>query len=78
MLLPRFDPAEVLRLVEAEGVTRLFAVPTMTRAILDGSALAGRDLSSLRQVSIGGAPAGRSCWPRWRSAWAASASAATG
>jgi fatty-acyl-CoA synthase len=58
VLLPRFDPAEVARLVEAEGVTRLFLVPTMTRALLDEPSLADRDLSSLRQVSIGGAPAG--------------------
>jgi fatty-acyl-CoA synthase len=58
VLLPRFDTAEVLRLVEAEGVTRLFLVPTMTRLLLDEPSLATRDLSSLRQVSIGGAPAG--------------------
>ena len=32
VMLPRFDPAEVLRLVEAERVTRLFLVPTMVRA----------------------------------------------
>ena len=58
VMLPRFDPSEVLRLVEAEGVTRLFAVPTMMRAILDVEGLEGHDLSSLRQVSIGGAPSG--------------------
>jgi len=58
VMLPRFDAAEVLRLVEAERVTRLFVVPTMMRSILDEPALAGRDVSSLRQVSIGGAPPG--------------------
>jgi fatty-acyl-CoA synthase len=58
VLLPRFDPAEVARLVEAEGVTRLFLVPTMARSLLDEPSLPERDLSSLRQVSIGGAPAG--------------------
>ena len=58
VMLPRFDPAEVLRLIEAEGVTRLFVVPTMMRSILDSPALASADLSSLVQVSIGGAPAG--------------------
>jgi fatty-acyl-CoA synthase len=56
VMLPRFDPGEVLRLVEAEGVTRLFAVPAMMRAILDHPDVATRDLSSLRQASIGGAP----------------------
>jgi len=58
VLLPRFDAGEVLRLIEAEGVTRLFVVPTMARAILDHPSLDQRDVSSLRQVSIGGAPAG--------------------
>jgi fatty-acyl-CoA synthase len=58
VLLPRFDPTEVLRLIEAEGVTRLFVVPTMMRSILDDPSLASRDLSSLVQVSIGGAPSG--------------------
>jgi acyl-CoA synthetase (AMP-forming)/AMP-acid ligase II len=58
VLLPRFDAAEVLRLIEAEAVTRLFVVPTMVRSILDDPALASRDVSSLVQVSIGGAPSG--------------------
>ncbi len=56
VMLPRFDPGEVLRLIEAEGATRLFAVPAMMRAILDHPDIATRDLSSLRQASIGGAP----------------------
>jgi fatty-acyl-CoA synthase len=58
VMLPRFDPAEVLRLVEAHRVTRLFLVPAMTRMLLDHRDLGERDLSSLRQVSIGGAAAG--------------------
>lgn len=56
VMLRRFDPAEVLRLVEAEGVTRLFLVPTMVSALLSEPSLATRDLSSLVQVSVGGAP----------------------
>jgi len=56
VLLPRFDAAEVLRLVEREGVTRLFLVPTMARLLLDCPDVRTRDLSSVRQVSIGGAP----------------------
>ena len=58
VMLPRFDAGEVLRLIEVERVTRLFVVPTMARSILDHPTLAGRDVSSLLQVSIGGAPAG--------------------
>ena len=46
VMLPRFDAGEVLRLIEAERVTRLFLVPTMARSILDHPSLDGRDLSS--------------------------------
>jgi fatty-acyl-CoA synthase len=56
VMLPRFDAAEVLRLTEREAVTRLFIVPAMARLLLDHPDVATRDLSSLRQVSIGGAP----------------------
>lgn len=56
VMLPRFDPGEVLRLIEAERVTRLFGVPAMVQAILDHPDLASHDLSSLVQASIGGAP----------------------
>ena len=58
VLLPRFDPGEVLRLVEAHRVTRLFLVPTMARMVLDHPSLPERDLTSLRQVSVGGSAAG--------------------
>lgn len=54
--LPRFDAGEVLRLVERERITRLFLVPTMAQAILASADLATRDVSSVRQVSVGGAP----------------------
>jgi fatty-acyl-CoA synthase len=57
VLLPRFDAGEVLRLVEQHRVSRLFLVPAMARLVLDHADLATRDLSSVRQVSVGGAPA---------------------
>lgn len=57
VLLPRFDAGEVLRLVERHRVTRLFLVPAMARMLLDHPDVAERDLSSVRQVSVGGAPA---------------------
>ena len=56
VMLPRFDPGEVLRAVEAHGVTRLFAVPAMVRMLLDHPDLADRDLSSLVGASLGGSP----------------------
>ena len=58
VMLHRFDPAEVLRLIETEGVTRLFLVPTMARTLLDHPSLATTDFSSVVQVSVGGAPSG--------------------
>lgn len=56
VLLPRFDAGEVLRLVEAHGVTRLFLVPAMARLLLDHADVGQRDLSSVVQISVGGAP----------------------
>lgn len=58
VMLHRFDPAEVLHLIEVEGVTRLFLVPTMARTLLDHPAAATTDVSSIVQVSVGGAPSG--------------------
>ncbi|MBK5222860.1 MAG: AMP-binding protein [Acidimicrobiia bacterium] len=58
VMLPKFDAAEVLRLIEGEGATRLFGVPAMIRSLLDHPDAATRDLSSLQQVSVGGAPVG--------------------
>lgn len=56
VMLGRFDPGEVLRLVETHRVTRLFGVPAMLRMILDHPDVAARDLSSVTAASIGGAP----------------------
>ena len=58
VMLERFDAGEVLRLIEAEGVTRLHLVPTMATALLVHQDLGRRDLSSLVQATVGGAPAG--------------------
>jgi fatty-acyl-CoA synthase len=57
VMLERFDAADVLRLIEAERVTRLHLVPTMATSLLHEPTLAGSDLSSLVQATVGGAPA---------------------
>lgn len=54
VLLPRFDAGEVLRLVEQHRVSRLFLVPAMARLVLDHLSRAARDLTSVRQISVGG------------------------
>ena len=40
VMLERFDAAEVLRLIEAEGVTRLHLVPTMATSLLHEPSIA--------------------------------------
>ncbi len=55
-LRDRFDPAEVLKLIERERVTVWGAVPTMTTRALEHPAVDSTDLSSVRSVSMGGAP----------------------
>lgn len=52
----RFDPAEVLDLIEAERVDRWGGVPTMVNRVLNDPSIEGRDLSSVRAISLGGAP----------------------
>ncbi len=58
VMLERWDPAEVLRLIEAEGVTRLNLVPTMASSLVVCDDLSSRDTSSLVQVTVGGSPPG--------------------
>src|SRR5208283_1091986 len=50
-----FNPAEALRLIEAERVTTVNLVPTMAAMMLAEPTLKQRDLSSLRAVTFAGA-----------------------
>jgi fatty-acyl-CoA synthase len=52
-----FDPAETLDMIEREKVSNIFLVPAMWAAVLAVPDLAQRDLSSLRRISWGAAPA---------------------
>jgi acyl-CoA synthetase (AMP-forming)/AMP-acid ligase II len=52
----RFDPQEVLDLIEAEGVHRWGGVPTMVNRVLNDPSIGGRDLASMRAISLGGSP----------------------
>ena len=56
VLLPQFDPGEWLETVERESITHAFVVPTMMKKILDHPDFASFDLSSLTNLSYGGAP----------------------
>jgi len=58
IILPagRFAAADVLALIERHRVTRWAAVPTVVSRLLDHPDLKTRDLSSLKALTIGGAP----------------------
>jgi long-chain acyl-CoA synthetase len=56
VILPKFDPAAVVELVERHRVTTLVGVPTMFARIFDPRNLNQRDLSSLRIMDVGGGP----------------------
>ena len=52
----RFEPGQVLELIESERIQRWGAVPTMAARLLEHPDFDSRDLSSLRSFPLGGAP----------------------
>ncbi len=52
-VLPRFDPAEVLKTIEEKQITATFVVPSMLYALMDHPDSHTRDLSSLETVYYG-------------------------
>jgi long-chain acyl-CoA synthetase len=56
VVLPVFDPAEALDLIEQNGVTATLVVPTMLAAMSEEQLARPRDVSSLRYLSHGGSP----------------------
>jgi fatty-acyl-CoA synthase len=57
VILRKFDPKMVLELVQRERITRLQMVPAMIIALLNHPDFAQYDLSSVKTLFIGGAPA---------------------
>jgi len=57
VLMHHFDPERALELIERERVTAFGGVPTVVMRVLDSPDLTRRDISSVRSVSYGGAPA---------------------
>lgn len=55
VMISRFEPAEIFRLIERERVTSLGVVPAMAIALVNCPEFAKYDLSSLKWVNIGGA-----------------------
>ena len=60
VMMHRWDAGEALRLIEAERVTHLLGVPTMTLEVMQHPDREKFDISSLREMGAGGAarPAG--------------------
>ncbi len=57
VMMHRFDPERALTLIERERITTFGGVPTVVMRILDSPSFGSRDLSSVKSVSYGGAPA---------------------
>ena len=57
IMVRRFDPTSVFALVEEHRATHMSLVPTMANAVLNSPDRAKYDLSSLKQVMLGGAAA---------------------
>ncbi|MGA8547714.1 MAG: class I adenylate-forming enzyme family protein [Mycobacterium sp.] len=56
LLEGRFEPDKVLTLIENERITAWGGVPTMLQRVVTSAGAARADLSSLKNVSVGGAP----------------------
>jgi long-chain acyl-CoA synthetase len=56
VMLPAFEPAAALDLIERERITATLVVPTMLAALSDEQLARPRDVSSLTLISHGGAP----------------------
>ncbi|MCW3038662.1 MAG: putative fatty-acid--CoA ligase [Solirubrobacterales bacterium] len=52
----KFDPGQVLEVIEREKVEVWGAIPTMTIRVLEHPSLPSRDVSSMRSIPLGGAP----------------------
>jgi fatty-acyl-CoA synthase len=55
IMIRRFDPVTVLGLVQQHGATDMALVPTMANALLNCPGLGSYNLSSLRNITLGGA-----------------------
>lgn len=66
VLMPAFEPGDYLRLMQAQGATRLFMVPTMYRMLAEHRDFAAADFGRVQGAISGGAP----CPPALRALFA--------
>lgn len=57
VMVRRFDPPQVLRLIQEERATGMSLVPVMANALLNCPELGKHDVSSMREIFLGGAAA---------------------
>jgi fatty-acyl-CoA synthase len=57
IMVRRFEPSGVFKLIEEHRATHMSLVPTMANALLNAPELGRHDVSSMRQIMIGGAAA---------------------
>jgi fatty-acyl-CoA synthase len=57
IMVRRFEPASVFKLIQEHRATHMSLVPTMANALINAPDIGNYDLSSMRQVMIGGAAA---------------------
>lgn len=57
VMLRRFDPEAIFKLIEEERVTKFFAVATMMNILMNHESINKYDLGSLEMILLGGAPA---------------------
>ena len=55
VMVRRFDPVQVFRLIQEEKATGMSLVPTMANALIHSPDRTRYDLSSLREINLGGA-----------------------
>jgi long-chain acyl-CoA synthetase len=66
VIQPRFHPAPVLDVIEAERITRLPAGPTILHGLMGFDGFGTRDFSSLRSVYSGSAPLPEETLRQWQ------------
>jgi len=56
VMVKKFDPVKTLEIIQKEKVTRAFVIPTMVNAMLAVPNFKSFNLSSMKEILIGGAP----------------------
>ena len=71
VIVPMFNPAEVMRAIAEHGVTDVLLVPTMIQMLVDDPAIVDSDLSSLLHLVYGASPISEALLERARKSFPA-------